>query len=91
MRSSTHWLSVQLLAHLSKLGADGGESCLQNWPTNGPSVTTVFQKILAQLEKEATYCSLLGMLHTCKYGRCQLQSQTAPQPVRGGRSAVNEC
>ena len=45
---------LQLLAHLSKLGADGGEGCLQSWPIDGPSVITVFKKILMQLEKEVS-------------------------------------
>jgi hypothetical protein len=46
--------TLQIFAHLSKLGVDGGESCLLSWPINGPSVTTVFKKILVQLEKEAS-------------------------------------
>ena len=40
--------------HLMALGADSGEGCLQSWPTDGPSVETVFGKILKFLENEVS-------------------------------------
>ena len=48
---------LQVTLHLSKLGADAGEACLSSWPVTGPTVESVFRRILQHLSDEVGACS----------------------------------